>query len=72
MKVKDLLTMPALTGMNIIAGETGNERKVQTVNMMDAPDIINFLKPNEFLVTTAYHVKDNPHLLSSLVEAMAN
>ncbi|MDV7764028.1 PucR family transcriptional regulator [Peribacillus sp. CSMR9] len=72
MKVTDLLTMPALTGMNIIAGETGNERKVQTVNMMDAPDIINFLKPNEFLVTTAYHVKDNPHLLSSLVEAMAN
>ncbi|MFE3973646.1 MULTISPECIES: PucR family transcriptional regulator [unclassified Peribacillus] len=72
MKVTDLLTMPALTGMNIIAGETGNERKVQTVNMMDAPDIINFLKPNEFLVTTAYHVKDNPRLLSSLVEAMAN
>ena len=72
MKVTELLTLPALTGMHLIAGGTGLEREVKTVNMMDAPDIINFLKPNEFLVTTAYHVKDKPHLLSSLVEAMAN
>ncbi|MFE4708501.1 PucR family transcriptional regulator [Peribacillus simplex] len=72
MKVTELLTLPALTGMHLIAGGTGIEREVQTVNMMDAPDIINFLKPNEFLVTTAYHVKDKPHHLSSLVEAMAN
>lgn len=72
MKVTELLTLPALSGMHLIAGGTGIEREVQTVNMMDAPDIINFLKPNEFLVTTAYHVKDKPHLLSSLVEAMAN
>ncbi|TKH03596.1 PucR family transcriptional regulator [Peribacillus simplex] len=72
MKVAELLTLPALTGMHLIAGGTGIEREVRTVNMMDAPDIINFLKPNEFLVTTAYHIKDKPHLLSSLVEAMAN
>ncbi|MFD6440860.1 PucR family transcriptional regulator [Peribacillus sp. NPDC060186] len=72
MKVTELLTLPILTGMNLIAGETGIEREVHTVNMMDAPDIIHFLKPNEFLVTTAYHVKDQPHLLTSLVEAMAN
>ncbi|WP_340372945.1 PucR family transcriptional regulator ligand-binding domain-containing protein [Peribacillus sp. FSL E2-0218] len=72
MKVTELLTLPALAGMNVIAGETGTDREVYTVNMMDAPDIIHFLKPNELLVTTAYHVKDKPHLLSSLVEAMAN
>ncbi|TVX83020.1 PucR family transcriptional regulator [Peribacillus simplex] len=72
MKVSELLTLPALNGMHLIAGRTGIEREVRTVNMMDAPDIINFLKQNEFLVTTAYHIKDKPQLLSSLVEAMAN
>lgn len=72
MKVAELLTLPALTGMHVIAGGSGMEREVQTVNMMDAPDIINFLKPNEFLVTTAYHIKDKPHLLSTLIEAMAS
>ncbi|MFD6210513.1 PucR family transcriptional regulator [Peribacillus sp. NPDC060253] len=71
MKVTELLTLPTLTGMKLIAGETGIDREVLTVNMMDAPDIIHFLKADEFLVTTAYHLKDNPHLLSSLVEAMA-
>lgn len=71
MKVAELLNLPSLPGMKVIAGESGMEREVQTVNMMDAPDIIDFLKPNEFLVTTAYHVKDQPLLLLTLIEAMA-
>ena len=71
MKVGELLQLPVLSGMNMVAGTNGIEREVQTVNMMDAPDIIQFLKPNEFLVTTAYHLKDQPELLTELVESMA-
>lgn len=71
MKVYELLTIPHLAGMNIIAGETGKDREVHTVNMMDAPDIIHFLNPHELLVTTAYHLKDHPHRLTELVEAMS-
>lgn len=43
---------------------------MQYVNMMDAPDIAKFLKPNELLVTTAYHMKDQPELLGQLVKEM--
>jgi PucR family transcriptional regulator, purine catabolism regulatory protein len=71
MKVFELLTVPALTGMTIVAGESGKNREVHTVNMMDAPDIIPFLNPYELLITTAYHLKDQPHLLTELVQAMA-
>ena len=71
MKVAELLHLPFLSGMHVIAGESGMECEVHTVNMMDAPDIITFLKPNEFLVTTAYHLKDQPLLLKNLVEGMA-
>ncbi|WP_160722994.1 PucR family transcriptional regulator [Bacillus sp. USDA818B3_A] len=71
MKMDELLTIPQLTGMHVIAGEAGTEREVASVNMMDAPDIIHFLKENEFLVTTAYHFKDHPHTLSELVTTMA-
>lgn len=71
MKISELLSIPILKGMNIIAGELGKNREVETVNMMDAPDIIHFLKPNELLVTTAYHLKDNPNLLTVLVRNMA-
>src|SRR3954453_2555865 len=71
MKVIELLTIPQLDGMTIIAGESGTEREVESVNMMDAPDIIHFLIENEFLITTAYHIKNDPHLLTELVKAMA-
>ncbi|MEH7416780.1 PucR family transcriptional regulator [Neobacillus drentensis] len=71
MKIHELLTISQLTGMQLIAGESGKERKVESVNMMDAPDIIQFLNQNEFLVTTAYHFKDHPHTLTELVTAMA-
>lgn len=71
MKVAEILKNPALEGSSILAGHKGQDKEVLHVNMMDAPDIINFLKPNELLVTTAYHVKDDPDLLIDLVEAMA-
>lgn len=72
MKITDVLKVPALKDMRIIAGESGCHREIETVNMMDAPDIIPYLKPNEFLITTAYHFKDQPLMLKELVKAMAD
>lgn len=71
MKVTELMEIPALKEMKVVAGKSGCSREALTVNMMDAPDIIQYLKSNEFLVTTAYHVKDQPELLIELVRAMA-
>lgn len=72
MKVYELLNLPQFARMSLIAGESGKEREINTVNMMDAPDIIHFLNRNELLVTTAYHVKDHPYLLTELIKAMAD
>jgi PucR family transcriptional regulator, purine catabolism regulatory protein len=72
MKIVELLSVPLLKEMKLIAGESGKDCEITTINMMDAPDIIPFLNPNEFLVTTAYHVKDQPDRLMELVDAMAN
>lgn len=71
MKIAELIKIPLFSGMNLIAGENGKNHEVDTINMMDAPDIVHFLKPNELLVTTAYHLKDQPHLLKDLVRSMA-
>ncbi|WP_117168228.1 PucR family transcriptional regulator [Paraliobacillus sediminis] len=70
MNVAEALNIPALAGCGIIAGIDGKENEILHVNMMDAPDISNYLKPNELLVTTAYHVKDDPQLLLDLIVAM--
>ncbi|ELK47099.1 PucR family transcriptional regulator [Halobacillus sp. BAB-2008] len=70
MKVKNVLDVPALSGSRVIAGVTGIDREVLHVNMMDAPDIARFLKQDEMLVTTAYHVRKNPAELVDLVRHM--
>lgn len=72
MLLKDLIQIPALRNARIAAGAEGLTRIVNTVNMMDAPDIIHYLKSDELLLTTAYAVKDHPETLDSLVEQMAN
>src|SRR5687768_4084189 len=71
MKMSELLKIPILSNAKIAAGKNGIGRSVQTVNMMDAPDIIQFLKPNELLVTTAYFIRDNPTEMVKLVRYMA-
>lgn len=71
MNILDVMKIPAFENANLIAGKAGGEREVQHVNMMDAPDIADFLHKNELLVTTAYHLKDHPHQLSELIRQMA-
>lgn len=71
MDVRDLLHLPILAGARIVSGEAGAWREVDSVNMMDAPDIADFLRPHEFLLTTGYCMKDDPGTLASLVRAMA-
>ncbi len=71
MKISELVASPAFKGVDILAGKSGMYRQAGTVNMMDAPDIIPYLKENELLITTAYHMKDNPGLLMDLIRAMA-
>lgn len=71
MNVLDILKLPVLKKAKLIAGHSGINREVQNINMMDAPDIIHFLNPNDLLVTTAYHLKDAPRSLVELIKNMA-
>jgi hypothetical protein len=50
MQLMELLRLPVYSNILILAGKSGLTRQVQSVNMMDAPDIIDFLKPNELLL----------------------
>ncbi|MBZ3766336.1 PucR family transcriptional regulator [Bacillus cereus] len=70
MKLYDIMKIPIFDQAKLIAGHKGVEQEVYTVNMMDAPDIIHFLKRNELLVTSAYHFKDDMYALRKLIIQM--
>ncbi|WP_134698617.1 PucR family transcriptional regulator [Ammoniphilus sp. YIM 78166] len=70
MKMMDVMQMPLLKNAKLAAGHLGLARRVESVNMMDAPDIIHYLKPNELLLTTAFAIKESPNHLLELVKQM--
>ncbi len=66
--VRHILSMPAFNGFEIIAGEDGLKRSVSSVSVMDAPDIHNWLKGGEILLTTGYIMRDNPLEIANLIK----
>lgn len=70
MLLETLLNHEIFTNYTVIAGKDGLSRHVESVNIMDAPDILSFLKPGELLLTNGYFMKDRPELFVELIETM--
>lgn len=68
--VAEILTLPALQGAQVVAGHAGLDRRVRGVNVMEVPDIADFVAPGELLLTTAYPVRDRPELLVDLLPVL--
>ena len=64
-----LLTGP-LTGARVLAGAGGLDRVVEYVTVVDAPDAANWLRGGEFVLTTAYAVKDTPEGQVDLIKRL--
>lgn len=60
MTVEQALSIYPLSEGRLIAGRNGVTRVVKSVNVMDAPDITEWIKDGEMLFTTAYVMKDRP------------
>jgi PucR family transcriptional regulator, purine catabolism regulatory protein len=63
----EVLRTPVLEGCEVLAGEAGLDRLVARLNVMEVPDIGPWVKPDEFLLTTAYPLRDRPEALPGLV-----
>lgn len=68
--VKDMLEIPDFRDFRIIAGEGGSSREIKTVSVMDAPDIYEWMKGGEFLITSAYVMREHPEQAAELIERL--
>ncbi len=57
--VEKLLRIPKLRNITVAAGKSGLTRKVGNVTVMEVPDIIQWLKSDDFVITSLYAVKDD-------------
>ncbi len=65
--LREVLSTPILAGSTVFAGASGLDRQVDRLNVMEVPDILPWVKPREFLLTTAYPLREDPDRLVGLV-----
>lgn len=68
--VKELLNTNSMKGARVLAGKGGLDREITRLNIMEVPDIINWVEKGEFLLTTAYLMKDNIEELTRLIKEL--
>jgi len=68
--VEQALSVYPLSEGKLIAGSAGRNRLVRSINVMDAPDISDWIKEGEMVFTTAYLIKDHPADASRLLRKL--
>lgn len=67
LRVGEVLEVSTLAGARLLAGAGGLDRIVQRLNIMEVPDILSWVKPQELLLTTGYPLRNTPQSLVRLV-----
>lgn len=65
--LRDVLQIDLLKGAEILAGENGLDNSILSVNVMEVPDVLEWVRSGEFLLTTAYVFRDDLSLLDRLI-----
>jgi purine catabolism regulator len=65
--LKQILDSNYLGNAIIVGGHTGLDREVRMVNVMEVPDIFDWVSPDELILTTGYPFKDAPKDMAELI-----
>jgi len=68
--VKDLLALPLLANARVTAGEKGIDRIIRGVTFIEAPDSMNWISENDFLITNTYLIMLNEEIRITLIKKL--
>ncbi|HZJ68600.1 MAG TPA: PucR family transcriptional regulator ligand-binding domain-containing protein [Candidatus Eisenbacteria bacterium] len=68
--VSKLLGLQSMHGASVLAGEKGLINPIAMLNIMEVPDITDWVEKGDFLLTTAYSFKDNANDLTKLIDQL--
>jgi len=66
-RLRDILKVDLLAGAEVIAGAAGMDNEIASVNVMEVPDIVDWVRPGELLLTTAFSLSDNVEAFNTLL-----
>jgi len=67
----DILLIPDLQDAVVLAGASGMQRAIHRVNVMEVPDVIDWVRPGEFLITSGFPFRDHPEVLLAIIPQLA-
>lgn len=65
--VRDLFGVPHFEDAALLGGDAGLDVPISRVNVMEVPDVVDWVRPGEFLMTTGYPFKEDPNALVTLI-----
>lgn len=71
MKLHQVLRISPLDQCKVAAGKEGLDHNILSINSYDAPDVINWLKPGELVLTSGYVFKNDEDLQSKIIKELA-
>ena len=70
--IKELLQNFPHRSLKLLAGEQGTTRTLHSANIMDAPDVANWVQKDELVLSSGYLFAGAPTQLVGLMEALAS
>lgn len=71
MIVKDIFSLNKnFKDYRLIAGKGGLNNEIKSVDIMEVPDGVYWVKPGDFIITTGYSLKKNDTTLENIVQMM--
>ena len=58
--VREAMTFGGMAAATLVAGESGLERQIEWVRVMETPETVQRMRRNELLLTTAYPIREDP------------
>src|SRR5690625_361539 len=70
--VKEAMEIGGLKHCKVIAGKEGLDRIIDHVTVMEIPDVVEWLKGNDFLLTSLLPIKNDSKDLNNLISKLDN
>ncbi len=65
--VQDLFTLGYFQDWVLVGGKSGRRNHITSLNMMESPDVANWVVRNQFIVSTGYCIRENPEVQKQLI-----
>ncbi|WP_413375669.1 PucR family transcriptional regulator [Alkalihalobacillus sp. 1P02AB] len=70
LSIDELLKLGPLEGAEVVAGHTNTQKLISRVNIIGGPDILDWVRAGEFIMTNGYPFRDNPDEFVNLIERL--